>query len=145
MEHTCNDINPSTVDVCPACLEEKDSRKRVIVTGSRVWVEKYRLEMVLNGTHLALNRAFILVHGGCPTGADRMADEWGRAKKGVTVKVFEADWDTYHRGAGPKRNQQMVDAGADLLIAFLMEGSKGTADCLKRAELAGIPTLVIRP
>jgi hypothetical protein len=47
--------------------------------------------------------------------------------------------------AGPKRNQEMVQAGADLCVALhrSIEASKGTKDCVRQAMAAGIPTYLI--
>jgi hypothetical protein len=47
------------------------------------------------------------------------------------------------RAGGPIRNQEMVDAGPDLCVAFPVPGSKGTYDCARRAEAAKIPTFII--
>ena len=82
----------------------------------------------------------VLVHGGAP-GADQLADEWSSGSD-VLVEVHKADWDRHGRAAGPIRNQEMADAGADLCIAF--PGGKGTADMVKRAKAAGIPVLEVR-
>lgn len=75
-----------------------------------------------------------IVHG-CAPGADTLADEWAAANC-VRVDQFPAAWKTLGPAAGPIRNQQMVDAGADGVIAF--PGGRGTADCVRRAEGAGI-------
>jgi hypothetical protein len=51
--------------------------------------------------------------------------------------------------AGPvavaRRNQAMVDAGADLCIALhrALGASKGTKDCAGRAVASGIPTYLV--
>ena len=47
--------------------------------------------------------------------------------------------------AGPVRDQAMVDAGADLCVAFhrAIGNSKGTKDCLRRALAAGIPCYLV--
>lgn len=62
---------------------------------------------------------------------------------GFVVKVFEANWKKIGPGAGPLRNQAMVDYGADLCIAG--PGGPGTQDCTNRARLAGIPVLRLEP
>jgi hypothetical protein len=38
----------------------------------------------------------------------------------------------------------MVDMGADLMVAFHLNNSRGTADCISRAEQAGIPVRVLK-
>jgi hypothetical protein len=48
-----------------------------------------------------------------------------------------ARWEQYGKRAGPLRNEEMIQSGADLVIAFA--GGAGTADCVRRARRAGIP------
>lgn len=43
--------------------------------------------------------------------------------------------------AGLVRNQLMVDLGADICLAFPLPGSRGTWDCMGRAEAAGIKVI----
>jgi hypothetical protein len=74
-------------------------------------------------------------HGDCPTGADYFARRWGEME-GIEVQAFPADWTEHGKAAGPIRNQQMVDSGADGCVAF--PGGRGTADMVRRAEAAGI-------
>ncbi len=76
-------------------------------------------------------------------GIDQM---WKRAGQGLrwSSDSMPADWDTFGKAAGPVRNQAMVDKGADLCIGIVTSiESVGTRDCLQRAHLAGIPTLII--
>lgn len=103
---------------------------RVIVCGGRNFADR---EAVV-GELLKLPQDAVLVHGDCG-GADRLAAQVGESW-GMVCERHPADW-SMGRAAGPIRNQEMVDAGADLLIAF--SGGKGTADMVKRAEKAGIP------
>lgn len=114
---------------------------RILVTGSRNWTDR---DAVFNALTDVLTECghpadAVVVHGACPTGADRMADEIWSGFLGYPVERHPADWSRFGRGAGPRRNQEMVDLGADLCLAFLVPGSRGTADCVTRAERAGIP------
>ena len=82
-----------------------------------------------------------LVHGDA-RGADRMAEHiWSEV--GEPVEAHPADWEKYGRAAGPKRNQEMLDSGVDLVLAF--PGGRGTADMVKRARAAGKAVRVIEP
>lgn len=114
---------------------------RVIVTGSRTWTDYETILKTLG----ALPSGTTIVHGGCPKGADWLADD-AAFELGLPVNVYDADWNKGGRSAGPRRNQQMVDDGADLCIAFRQPGrSNGTDDCIRRAKAAGIEVRVIEP
>lgn len=113
---------------------------RLLVTGSRKWTDEatIRYALLQAWQDLGMRRDVTLIHGACPTGADFLADRiWTRA--GLPVERHPADWAQLKRAAGPIRNQGMVRAGADLCLAFLLPGSRGTLDCARRAEAAGIP------
>lgn len=88
---------------------------RVLITGSRDWDERERLENVLDGFKADL-KSLLLVHGDCPTGADAMAQEWAD-KNDVPTERHPADW-SKGRSAGPERNKRMVSLGADVCLAF---------------------------
>lgn len=122
---------------------------RVLVTGHRTWGNEDQ------GQRRILRRAMrqidtehpgekiTVIEGDCRYGG---ADRWARLYAnylGWKVESYPADWINLPRWeAGPKRNQQMVDTGADICIAFPLPGSKGTVDCIKRARAAGIPTRI---
>ena len=125
---------------------------RVLVTGSRDWADEGVVRHEL--AELAIKngwKTFTVMHGGCPTGADAMAATWCQ-DVGVTEEVYLADWKTHGRAAGPRRNQQMVDIGADLCLAFIgpctsprcnlpgAHDSHGATGCAALAEQAGITT-----
>lgn len=119
---------------------------RIIVTGSREWTDKQTLRSALDSllAEIPTNEDVVIVHGACPRGADQMADEWARHAAftglGVTVEPHPADW-KMGKQAGHWRNQHMVNLGADMVLAFFHTGApnRGTADCVRRAEEAGIP------
>lgn len=123
----------------PERADERGAVTRVIVSGSRKWkppasIVVARLERI--------PRPFILVHGACE-GLDEIADEWAE-KRGIKVESHPANWSGDGVNAGIMRNQRMADAGADLLLAFPLVGSRGTWDMIRRAKSAGIPTEVIQ-
>jgi hypothetical protein len=84
-------------------------------------------------------RPLKIIHGDCPTGADRVAQAWAD-KHMMPFKRFPAKWDEFGKAAGPKRNQQMADFGANFCIAF--PGGAGTKDMVTRADEAGIPVFI---
>lgn len=117
---------------------------RVLITGSRNWSDKNRIDecIVWELLYCTLNDLnLVIIHGDCPTGADAMAQAYCE-DHGITTERYPADWNKHGKAAGPLRNQKMVDLGADRCIAFLMEGSRGTKDCIRKAQDAGINTYI---
>jgi len=108
---------------------------RVIVCGSRRYTDAGRIEARLE----LIPQPFILVQGACPRGADAIAAEWAAKQKDVTVEAHPAQWDSFGPAAGPIRNAAMVALGADLLLAWPTNESRGTWDCVNKAKAAGIP------
>jgi hypothetical protein len=115
---------------------------RILITGSRDWANWNLLNNTLN--EYANEHDIVIVHGDCPTGADAMAQRWASNQK-VQVERYPANWKRYGRSAGPIRNQEMVDLGADICIAFPLPQSRGTIHCMNAARKAGIPVRVIKP
>jgi hypothetical protein len=136
-------------------------RARVIVAGSRSWNNRLAVWDALDRARQLLG-PLTVVHGAA-RGADSLAATWVRARPAADVDEdpHPADWDTCapdcppgHRKrkgnrewcptAGHRRNQAMVDVGADLLLAFPLPSSTGTWDCWRRAQAAGIRCVEIK-
>jgi len=118
---------------------------RILVTGSRHWNDRTTIADALAQAweDLGNPEGVTLVHGACPHGgADQIAAQEA-SKRGWTIEAHPADWAAHGKAAGPLRNQQMVDAGADITLAFPQEGSRGTWDCIRRARKAEIPVWVV--
>lgn len=117
---------------------------RVLVTGSREWKDRRRLHKALEDV-LREHESLIVVHGHNMNGADAMAHMWAESMSNsffpVIPEPHPADWDTHGKSAGPIRNGEMVRLGADLCLAFLTPGCKGTVDCAAQAQAKGIPVL----
>ena len=131
---------------------------RILVTGSREFTSWAAVRIALTET-AGLDPDVTVVHGGA-RGADTIASEIAGGL-GWRTEPHRADWtapcrDTcgkrdhrrpgrggvlYCPAAGDYRNQEMVDAGADVCLAFYLPGlpCKGTSDCDRRAVAAGIP------
>lgn len=117
---------------------------RVLVTGSRSTTP--RDDMVIRRVLDEIcgepdpNRPVVIIEGDCPFGgADVTARMWARERPYTTFEEYPAKWYLHGKKAGPVRNQEMVDTGAAICLAFPSPTSEGTWDCLKRAALAGIP------
>jgi hypothetical protein len=116
-----------------------EGRIRLGVTGGRYFQNRdlvMRVFMLLN-----LGSNTTLVHGGAP-GADTLAASVAEEVMGWELEEHPADWSRLGKAAGPRRNQEMVNAepGLDLLVAF--PGGYGTEDMVRRAREAGI--LILR-
>ena len=111
---------------------------RVIVCGGRDYDDGTTVARVLSALDPAEAVVVVGVDPERPRGADGLVYSWCQIYY-VTVEPHPADWKRHGRAAGPIRNQEMADAGADLVIAF--PGGAGTADMVGRARSAGVPVL----
>lgn len=80
-----------------------------------------------------------VISGGA-RGVDQAASDASHAL-GYPKKIMRADWGKYGKSAGPRRNQQMVDA-SDAAMVFWDGKSKGTQDFMKKAIKKDIPMVV---
>lgn len=116
---------------------------RLLITGSRDWDNI----QVITDTMVVLKRIYgtdvLLVSGACPAGADRMCEDYA-IHLGWLVERHPADWDRYGKSAGPIRNQEMVDLGADVCLAFIKNNSRGATMTANLAMDAGIETKIYR-
>lgn len=147
--HYGTPMRPTPPPPAPPVEPGPDLRPRVIVTGSRVWMDEAAVRTALTSAWRNLGQPIIVVHGACTDrngqlrGADRWADEWAteHAFAGITAERHPADW-SQGRSAGPSRNRRMVHAGAVLALAFPLGESRGTRGCVDLCERAGIPVVV---
>jgi len=108
--------------------------KTVLVCGGRDYVDEVRLFEVLDNLLLEVDE--IQIVNGAARGADLLSSKWCRARGGNPIEC-RPEWEVYGRGAGIRRNQQMLDDhNIDIVVAF--PGGRGTADMTYRAADAGI-------
>lgn len=112
-----------------------DDLKRLLITGSRDWTDRSIIREALE-PHVT---AEVLVSGACPTGADRMCEELWSAWGGK-IERHVADW-SLGKWVGPARNRRMVELGADVCLAFILNHSVGASMTADLAERAGIKTI----
>lgn len=116
---------------------------RVLVTGSRDYWRRSKVRRVLDELQ-ADGGVELVIHGTC-RGADKLAESVA-AELGITYVGVPAEWRKYNSGAGPIRNQRMIDEWVPtLVLAFHddVEASKGTRDMVRRAEKAGVPVRIV--
>lgn len=115
---------------------------RVLVCGGRDYRDRRRVFDTLDAVQF-VEPITELIHGAA-RGADTLADEWAKAR-GVKRTPVPAKWypqpGQLDRGAGPKRNRQMLTLQPDLVVAF--PGGTGTADMADISEAAGVLVLKI--
>jgi len=108
---------------------------RIAFTGGTDCNDHQRIWSVLDRVH-AKHPDMVLLHGGSPRGAERIAARWADHRK-VPQVVFKPDWNR-HRNAAPfKRNDELLDTLPVGLIAF--PGSGISANLADKARKMGIP------
>jgi hypothetical protein len=112
---------------------------RVLVTGSRDWRD---FDTIWNRLSELPPSFSIIVHGAA-TGADHMCHSAAIAL-GFSPEPHFPDYALYPVNVAPlKRNEKMVDLGADLCLAFPTASSRGTWHCYNLAKEAGIPCEIV--
>lgn len=113
---------------------------RVAFAGGIDCNDHTRIWAVLDKVH-AKHSSMVLLHGGTPRGAEKIAACWADHRK-VPQVVFKPDW-TGHRKAAPfKRNDQLLDAMPIGVVVF--PGSGVTDNLADKAKVLGIPLFDFR-
>lgn len=130
--------------------------RRLLVTGSRHWVDHEAIRVALADAREQLGDDTILIHGDA-RGADRIAAHIWHCEWMLAAEDYPADWtgpcaptcpsqhrkwnsrnQNYCPRAGHRRNAEMVELGADLCLAFILDRSAGATQCARLATDAGI-------
>ena len=130
---------------------DKENRMRVIVTGSSNWEgvyaegRVYRALDLLEALMELSEGALTIVHRGRPRGVDAIADTWAR-RRGIEPVIYETDWERYGITANTVSNGEMLNSGADLILAFVREeaAEPATSDLILAARNEGITTVVTK-
>lgn len=110
-------------------------------------IEAYRRPQPAGLTVLG---ATVVRHGDA-RGTDKSVAAYLRARRGLDIEPWPADWDGHGNSAGSIRNRAMLDGRhpdgergrAQALIRFA--GGRGTSDCCAAALERGIPVVEIEP
>lgn len=114
---------------------------RILVCGDRHWKRMDIIERELK----KFPHGTIVIEGEAK-GADTLG-RFVAEKLGFEVIPFPAKWHIYGRGAGPIRNQVMIDDGRpELVLAFHenISESVGTKDMVNRARSNGIKVEIFK-
>lgn len=114
---------------------------RVIIAGGRYYEDYNTLKAYADRMLSNITDEIQIVSGGA-SGADALGERYAK-EKGYSLKRFPADWNSYGRSAGVKRNRQMAQY-ADALIAFWDGVSRGTKNMIDEATSAGLLVRVKR-
>ncbi len=117
---------------------------RILVTGSRGWEFANTVKEALIfeiASNKEAHKEFVLIHGGCPSGADFQADLIWEAFKNANTPVKILPQEVYPGGnflTFKERNQYMVDLGAHVVLSFATRWASGTGQTARMARRAGI-------
>lgn len=132
-----------------AAFTGRKPKKIVTVSASRTFDDYDYLCRVMD--ELASFFEITELRQGCAPGGDQLAERWAKSR-GITVKPFRARWEKYARSstgrvnpAGFIRNGEMVNGigedgipPTDVLVAFRVDGSRGTGDAVRKARKRGL-------
>lgn len=115
--------------------------KRVIIAGCRDYdnYDEAREYIDYCVSDIRQKYQIIVVSGGCK-GADLLGERYAE-ENGLEIERYPADWKTYGRSAGPRRNMQMAEV-SDYVICFWDEKSKGTKSMIDYACKCGKPVKI---
>ena len=113
---------------------------RVVVAGSRSFDDYKRLSTELD-SYLA-GKTNVTIISGTARGADRLGERYA-AEHNMKLERFPAEWDKYHKGAGPIRNHKMV-LEADAVVVFWDNESSGSKNIIDYAREENVPYKIIR-
>lgn len=89
---------------------------RIVFTGGAECNDHQRIYRILDKVHGHLPN-LILMHGGTPTGAEKIAACWARDRD-VPQVAYQPDWNRHKKAAPFKRNDAMLEAVPRGVIVF---------------------------
>ena len=107
---------------------------RFAFTGGPDCNDHRRIWAALDKVH-ARHPDMVLLHGGTPKGAERIASRWADARK-VPQIAFKPDWTRHQKAAPFRRNDQMLEALPIGVVVF--PGSGVSANLADKARAKGI-------
>lgn len=146
-------------------LALEELNRRVLMTGSRTWTDRASIEKSLKRalSLLGLNPTEATLIHGAAKGADLMAAAVAE-ELGMATEAHPAQWNVHNvdcpteppvgntcwqgketcKRAGFRRNREMIDSGAAILLAFIHDESAGAGGTLKIWQSSGKPAIICR-
>ena len=110
----------------------------IIIAGSRNFNDYSVVEKEMMNY---IGKLEIEIISGGATGVDALGERFAR-EHNLPLRIVPADWKTYGRSAGPRRNEQMARM-AGTLVAFGDGKSRGTKNMIKMAWKHGLTVKVV--
>ena len=128
---------------------------RVIIAGGRDFNDFKLLESNINkifkqlsdekSISACIDESNIEIICGKARGADTLGEQFAKEYK-LSIKYFTADWNTYGKSAGYRRNAEMANYAKEdngVLIAFWDGKSKGTKHMIDLAKSNNIRVFIV--
>lgn len=121
--------------------------RRILICGPRSWTNPGPIGVIIDRELETTRKEDLLVIVGGAAGVDLLTEPVCHSR-GVHTARVQALWDTYHRGAGPRRNGVMLSLEPHQVYAFhfsresLWENGSGTGRCVKQALAKDIPVAI---
>ena len=104
--------------------------KKIGIIGSRRRNTKHDFMKVTRALSKIYEEGDVLVSGGCPKGGDNFAEVIAK-DKGYSILIHYPNWNKFKKAAGFVRNS-LIANDSDILIACMIEGSRGTQDTINK-------------
>jgi hypothetical protein len=109
---------------------QKIAKMKVIIAGGRTFSDYELLKEKCD--KFLENQTNVEIVSGTANGADKLGERYAK-EKGYKIVQFPAQWNTWGKSAGYKRNTEMAQY-ADMLIAFWDSESRGTKHMIDLAH-----------
>ena len=112
--------------------------KRVVIAGCRDYNNYNEARQYIDFclSNIRKEHDIIIISGGA-CGADALGERYAKENE-FEIERYPADWETYGKSAGPRRNKQMAEV-SDFVICFWDMKSKGTKSMIECAKICNKP------